>query len=133
MDDTAGYIGRLINKIHFGEIYRFIFRFFTIVQRLVSRPASLFFINRNDICVVEGNNLGLSPAEVLRQTVFVKSRTLFDLIILVIKAFAIFRVSLLQPTSPKFQDFAEQVRERAASDYNYTFSDNEEVSPNGMG
>lgn len=39
-----------------------------------------------------------------------------------------FRVSLLQPTSPKFQDFAEQVRERAASDYNYTFSDHEEVS-----
>lgn len=38
-----------------------------------------------------------------------------------------FRVSLLQPTSPKFQDFAEQVRERAASHYNYTFSDHEEV------
>lgn len=37
------------------------------------------------------------------------------------------RVSLLQPTSPKFQDFAEQVRERAASVYNYTFSENEEV------
>lgn len=38
-----------------------------------------------------------------------------------------FRVSLLQPTSPKFQDFAEQVRERAASVYNYTFSEHEEV------
>lgn len=34
---------------------------------------------------------------------------------------------MLQPTNPKFQDFAEQVRERALSDYNYTFSDNEEV------
>lgn len=38
-----------------------------------------------------------------------------------------FRVSLLQPTSPKFQDFAEQVRDRAASVYNYTFSEHEEV------
>lgn len=42
--------------------------------------------------------------------------------------FYLHRVSLLQPTSPKFQDFAEQVRERAAIDYNYTFSDHEEVS-----
>lgn len=46
-----------------------------------------------------------------------------------------FRVSLLQPTSDKFQDFAEKVKVRAQSDYNYTFSDNEEVSqsviPNG--
>lgn len=36
-------------------------------------------------------------------------------------------MSLLQPTSPKFQDFTEQVRERALIDYNYTFSENEEV------
>lgn len=35
---------------------------------------------------------------------------------------------MLQPTSPKFQDFAEQVRDRALIDYNYTFSENEEVS-----
>lgn len=40
---------------------------------------------------------------------------------------SLLRVSLLQPTSPKFQDFAEQVRERALDDYNYTFSENEEV------
>ena len=42
---------------------------------------------------------------------------------------ALLRVSLLQPTSPRFQDFAESVIERASSDYNYTFSDGEEVSP----
>lgn len=38
-----------------------------------------------------------------------------------------YRVSLLQPTSPKFKDFADQVRDRATKDYNYTFSENEEV------
>lgn len=37
-------------------------------------------------------------------------------------------VSLLQPTSLKFQDFAEQVRDRAMLNYNYTFSEKEEVS-----
>lgn len=41
---------------------------------------------------------------------------------------ALLRVSLLQPTSPRFQDFAENVRQRAQSDYNYTFSEGEEVS-----
>ncbi|XP_058797480.1 atrial natriuretic peptide receptor 1 isoform X1 [Phymastichus coffea] len=41
---------------------------------------------------------------------------------------ALLRVSLLQPTSPRFQDFAESVRQRAQSDYNYTFSDGEEVN-----
>ncbi|XP_012220390.1 atrial natriuretic peptide receptor 1 isoform X3 [Linepithema humile] len=41
---------------------------------------------------------------------------------------ALLRVSLLQPTSPKFQDFAETVRQRAQSDYNYTFSEGEEVN-----
>lgn len=41
---------------------------------------------------------------------------------------ALLRVSLLQPTSPKFQDFADKVKQRALADYNYTFSDGEEVS-----
>lgn len=41
---------------------------------------------------------------------------------------ALLRVSLLQPTSPRFQDFADSVRQRAQSDYNYTFSEGEEVS-----
>ncbi|KAK2579330.1 hypothetical protein KPH14_008282 [Odynerus spinipes] len=41
---------------------------------------------------------------------------------------ALLRVSLLQPTSPKFQDFAEKVRHRAQTDYNYTFSEGEEVN-----
>ena len=40
---------------------------------------------------------------------------------------ALLRVSLLQPTSPKFQDFAETVRHRAQTDYNYYFSEGEEV------
>lgn len=41
---------------------------------------------------------------------------------------ALLRVSLLQPTSPRFQDFADSVRLRAQSDYNYTFSEGEEVT-----
>ncbi|CAD7076674.1 unnamed protein product [Hermetia illucens] len=41
---------------------------------------------------------------------------------------ALLRVSLLQPTSPKYQDFSEHVRERAFRDYNYTFSEAEEVN-----
>lgn len=45
----------------------------------------------------------------------------------IFSAFYYLRVSLLQPTSPKFQDFAEQVKERALADYNYTFGENEEV------
>ncbi|XP_046602850.1 atrial natriuretic peptide receptor 1 [Neodiprion virginianus] len=41
---------------------------------------------------------------------------------------ALLRVSLLQPTSPRFQDFADNVRHRAQTDYNYTFSEGEEVN-----
>lgn len=40
---------------------------------------------------------------------------------------ALLRVSLLQPTSDKFQDFADRVKERAYQDYNYTITDGEEV------
>ncbi|KAG8227358.1 hypothetical protein J437_LFUL003347 [Ladona fulva] len=41
---------------------------------------------------------------------------------------ALLRVSLLQPTSPTFCQFAQRVREKARKDYNYTFSDDEEVN-----
>ncbi|XP_055856918.1 atrial natriuretic peptide receptor 1 [Episyrphus balteatus] len=41
---------------------------------------------------------------------------------------ALLRVSLLQPTSPKFQGFADNVRDVAARNYNYTFSKDEEVN-----
>ncbi|CAH0381338.1 unnamed protein product [Bemisia tabaci] len=41
---------------------------------------------------------------------------------------ALLRVSLLEPTSPKFQDFAEVVRQRAQNEYNYTYSDDEDVN-----
>ncbi|XP_012166238.1 atrial natriuretic peptide receptor 1 [Bombus terrestris] len=41
---------------------------------------------------------------------------------------ALLRVSLLQPTSPRFQDFADTVRQRAQTDYNYSFSEGEEVN-----
>ncbi|XP_029670932.1 atrial natriuretic peptide receptor 3-like [Formica exsecta] len=41
---------------------------------------------------------------------------------------ALLRVSLLQPTTSRFQGFADSVRQRAQSDYNYTFSEGEEVS-----
>ncbi|KAL0128806.1 hypothetical protein PUN28_003887 [Cardiocondyla obscurior] len=41
---------------------------------------------------------------------------------------ALLRVSLLQPTSPRFQDFADSVKQRAQTDYNYTFSEGEEVN-----
>lgn len=45
------------------------------------------------------------------------------------KAFeSLLRVSLLQPTTPKFHNFAETVRARAKKDYNYTFYEGEEVS-----
>jgi hypothetical protein len=45
------------------------------------------------------------------------------------KAFeALLRVSLLQPTSPKFNQFADEVRERAKRDYDYSFYEGEEVS-----
>lgn len=45
------------------------------------------------------------------------------------KAFeSVIRVSLLQPTSPKFHNFSEIVRNLAASDYNYYFIEGEEVS-----
>jgi atrial natriuretic peptide receptor A len=40
---------------------------------------------------------------------------------------ALLRVSLLTPTSPKFQEFADSVRRLAQQDYNYTFSEGEEV------
>ncbi|XP_070154302.1 atrial natriuretic peptide receptor 1 isoform X1 [Polyergus mexicanus] len=41
---------------------------------------------------------------------------------------ALLRVSLLQPTTSRFQGFADSVRQRAQSDYNYTFSEGEEVN-----
>ncbi|KAK0163436.1 hypothetical protein PV327_007117 [Microctonus hyperodae] len=41
---------------------------------------------------------------------------------------ALLRVSLLQPTSPRFQDFADDVKIRAQTNYNYSFSDGEEVN-----
>ncbi|KAJ9597975.1 hypothetical protein L9F63_011176, partial [Diploptera punctata] len=41
---------------------------------------------------------------------------------------ALLRVSLLTPTSPKFQEFADKVRNLAKTDYNYTFSGGEEVN-----
>lgn len=40
---------------------------------------------------------------------------------------ALLRVSLLQPTSDMFQDFADRVKQRALKDYNYTITDGEEV------
>jgi hypothetical protein len=44
------------------------------------------------------------------------------------KAFeSVLRVSLLQPTSPKFHNFSEIVRSRAANTYNYHFVEGEEV------
>lgn len=41
---------------------------------------------------------------------------------------SLLRVSLLQPTSPRYQDFADQVRRGASTDYNYTFYEGEEVN-----
>uniref|UniRef100_A0A182TFP5 Receptor ligand binding region domain-containing protein n=1 Tax=Anopheles melas TaxID=34690 RepID=A0A182TFP5_9DIPT len=41
---------------------------------------------------------------------------------------ALLRVSLLQPTSPTYQYFAEKVRALAKQDYNYTFVEDEEVN-----
>uniref|UniRef100_A0A182P368 Guanylate cyclase n=1 Tax=Anopheles epiroticus TaxID=199890 RepID=A0A182P368_9DIPT len=41
---------------------------------------------------------------------------------------ALLRVSLLQPTSPTYQYFAEKVRYLAKRDYNYTFVEDEEVN-----
>lgn len=44
------------------------------------------------------------------------------------KAFeALLRVSLLQPTSPRFNQFADDVREIAEKVYKYTFFEGEEV------
>lgn len=37
-------------------------------------------------------------------------------------------MSLLQPTSDTFQDFADKVKERALRDYNYTITDGEEIN-----
>ena len=45
---------------------------------------------------------------------------------------ALLRVSLLQPSSPKYQGFAENVREMALTNYNYTFSEGEEVGPHRL-
>lgn len=39
---------------------------------------------------------------------------------------ALLRVSLLQPTNPEYQGFADKVRVMAKA-YNYSFSDGEEV------
>lgn len=47
--------------------------------------------------------------------------------ILIMRCYADHSVSLLQPTSPKYQDFSEQVKDRAEKEYNYTFSESEEV------
>lgn len=45
------------------------------------------------------------------------------------KAFeSVLRVSLLQPTSPRFHNFSEIVRKRAAENYNFKFVEGEEVS-----
>lgn len=45
------------------------------------------------------------------------------------KAFeALLRVSLLQPTSPRFNQFAANVREIAEKEYGYTFFEGEEVN-----
>ncbi|XP_050514890.1 atrial natriuretic peptide receptor 1 [Diabrotica virgifera virgifera] len=41
---------------------------------------------------------------------------------------ALLRVSLLQPTSDKFQEFADKVKQRSMDDYNYTISENEEIN-----
>lgn len=38
------------------------------------------------------------------------------------------RVSLLQPTTQRYETFAEQVKVRAQRDYNYTFYEGEEVN-----
>ncbi|XP_017774638.1 PREDICTED: receptor-type guanylate cyclase gcy-28-like [Nicrophorus vespilloides] len=40
---------------------------------------------------------------------------------------ALIRVSLLQPTSDRFQDFANKVKERAQTDYNYIMNSREDV------
>lgn len=37
-------------------------------------------------------------------------------------------MSLLQPTTQKYEAFAEQVKTRAERDYNYTFYEGEEVN-----
>ena len=45
------------------------------------------------------------------------------------KAFeSVLRVSLLQPTSPRFHNFSEIVRKNAVKTYNYQFVEGEEVS-----
>lgn len=41
---------------------------------------------------------------------------------------ALLRVSLLQPTSQRYEEFAEKVKNRALYDYNYTFFEGEEVN-----
>lgn len=41
---------------------------------------------------------------------------------------ALLRVSLLEPTNRQFHDFSQKVKEKAETDYNYTFAVDEEVS-----
>lgn len=41
---------------------------------------------------------------------------------------ALLRVSLLKPTSTQFQNFSKLVRLKALENYNYTLSENEEVT-----
>ncbi|CAG9860421.1 unnamed protein product [Phyllotreta striolata] len=41
---------------------------------------------------------------------------------------ALLKVSLLQPTSDKFQEFADKVKQKSYEDYNYTISENEEIN-----
>lgn len=44
---------------------------------------------------------------------------------------ALLRVSLLQPTTDRFQEFTDEVKQRSLSDYNFTISEEEEVSSIG--
>lgn len=40
---------------------------------------------------------------------------------------ALLRVSLLQPTTDRFQEFTDEVKQRSFADYNFTISEEEEV------
>lgn len=40
---------------------------------------------------------------------------------------ALLRVSLLQPTTDRFQEFTDEVKERSWADYNFTINEDEEV------
>lgn len=41
---------------------------------------------------------------------------------------ALLRVSLLQPTTDRFQEFTDEVKQRSLADYNFTINEDEEVS-----